>query len=172
MSSENQSLSAKQMVNIQDVDHFHFTIITAEWNKDITSALEAGCVETLKANGVPDTNIKRLSVPGSWELISAAKIAVSNINTSAIICIGAVIQGGTPHFEYICQGVTQGLASLSSSQNIPIIYGVLTLNTIEQAIDRSGGRLGNKGVEAAVTALQMANYRRNLTSKSENKARL
>ena len=154
------------MVNIPDVDHFHFTIITAEWNTEITSALKAGCVETLKANGVPDSNIKLLSVPGSWELISAARIAVSNIKTSAIICIGAVIQGGTPHFEYICQGVTQGLANLSSSQNIPIIYGVLTLNTMEQAIERSGGRLGNKGVEAAVTALEMAEYRRNLNRNS------
>ena len=166
MSSEHQSLSSFQMVNIPDVDHFHFTIITAEWNTEITSALKAGCVETLKANGVPDSNIKLLSVPGSWELISAARIAVSNIKTSAIICIGAVIQGGTPHFEYICQGVTQGLANLSSSQNIPIIYGVLTLNTMEQAIERSGGRLGNKGVEAAVTALEMAEYRRNLNRNS------
>lgn len=160
MSSENQSLSAKKMVNINDVDHFHFTIITAQWNEEITSSLKTACIETLNANGIPSENIKLLSVPGSWELISAAKIAVSNIKTSAVICIGAVIQGGTPHFEYICQGVTQGLANLSSNQDIPIVYGVLTLNTMDQAKDRSGGRLGNKGVEAAVTALEMANYKR------------
>lgn len=166
MSSEHQSLSSIQMVNIPDVDHFHFTIITATWNTEITSALEHGCLDTLIKNGVSNENIRLLKVPGSWELISAARNVVSTTNTSAVICIGAVIQGGTPHFEYICQGVTQGLANLSSSQNIPIIYGVLTLNTMEQAIERSGGRLGNKGVEAAVTALEMAEYRRNLNRNS------
>ncbi|MEX1189729.1 MAG: 6,7-dimethyl-8-ribityllumazine synthase [Bacteroidia bacterium] len=163
MSSEHQSLSSIQMVNIPDVDHFHFTIITATWNSDITSALEQGCIDTLKQNGVSDERIRIIRVPGSWELISAARNVITMTNTSAVICIGAVIQGGTPHFEYICQGVTDGLARLCSTQDVPVIYGVLTLNTMEQAIERSGGRLGNKGDEAAITALEMANMRRELS---------
>ena len=150
------------MVNIPDVDHFHFTIITATWNTEITSALEQGCMNTLVKNGVLEENIRIIKVPGSWELITAARNVISTTNTSAVICIGAVIQGGTPHFEYICQGVTSGLAHLCSSQDVPVIYGILTLNTMEQAIERSGGRLGNKGDEAAITALEMANLRREL----------
>jgi 6,7-dimethyl-8-ribityllumazine synthase len=162
MSSEHQSLSAKQMVNISDVDHFHFTIITAQWNHEITSALQAGCLATLKRNGVPEQNITIWSVPGSWELISATRMVLEQGQTSAIICIGAVIRGGTPHFEYICQGLTQGLANFCSNQSIPVIYGVLTLNNMEEALERSGGRLGNKGDEAAITALEMAKLRREI----------
>jgi len=156
MSSANQSLSAKKMVNIDDVDHFHFTIITAQWNYEITGALEQGCVETLIANGVSKDRIKIIPVPGSWELISAARQTIAHGHTSAVICIGAVIRGGTPHFEYICQGVTVGLAHLCATQDIPVIYGILTLNDMQEAIDRSGGKYGNKGDEAAVTALEMA----------------
>jgi 6,7-dimethyl-8-ribityllumazine synthase len=103
-----------------------------------------------------------LSVPGSWELLSASKMVLEHSQTSAIICIGAVIRGGTPHFEYICQGLTEGLARLCTSQTIPVIYGVLTLNNMEEAMERSGGRLGNKGDEAAVAALEMVKLQRNL----------
>ncbi len=162
MSSENQSLSARQMVSIENVDHFHFTIITAQWNHSITSALERGCVETLKRSGVQESNIQIVSVPGSWELISAASMVLEQKKTSAVICIGAVIRGGTPHFEYICQGVTDGLSRLSSTQSIPVIYGVLTLNNMEEAMERSGGRLGNKGDEAAIAALEMVKLQRDL----------
>jgi 6,7-dimethyl-8-ribityllumazine synthase len=162
MSSANQSLSAKKMVNIDDVDHFHFTLITAQWNYEITGALEQGCVETLLANGVSKENIKIIAVPGSWELISAARQTLSQGHTSAVICIGAVIRGGTPHFEYICQGVTSGLAHLCATQDIPVVYGILTLNDMQEAIDRSGGKYGNKGDEAAVTALEMVDLSRKL----------
>jgi 6,7-dimethyl-8-ribityllumazine synthase len=162
MSSEKQSLSAKQMVSIENVDHFHFTVITAQWNHSITSALERGCIETLKRSGVQESNISVLSVPGSWELLSASKMVLEHSQTSAIICIGAVIRGGTPHFEYICQGLTEGLARLCTSQTIPVIYGVLTLNNMEEAMERSGGRLGNKGDEAAVAALEMVKLQRDL----------
>lgn len=163
MSSEHQSLSAKQMVSIENVDHFHFTVITAQWNHSVTSALEQGCIDTLIKSGVKKENIRVLSVPGSWELISAASMVVEQGNTSAVICIGAVIRGGTPHFEYICQGVTDGLSRLCSRQSIPVIYGVLTLNNMEEAVERSGGRLGNKGDEAAVAALEMVNLRRSIS---------
>ncbi len=156
MSSAHQNLSSIKMVNIPNVDHFSFTIITAQWNKEVTGALEIGCLETLLANGVKPENIQQLEVPGAWELISAAKMVLDSNNTNAVICIGAVIKGDTPHFEYICEGVTVGLAQLCANQSIPVIYGVLTVNNLQQALDRCGGIHGNKGDEAAVTALQMA----------------
>ena len=97
-----------------------------------------------------------MEVPSAWELISAAKMVLDRSKTHAVICIGAVIKGDTPHFEYICEGVTVGLAQLCANQSIPVIYGVLTVNNLQQALDRCGGTHGNKGDEAAVTALQMA----------------
>ena len=156
MSSAHQNLSSIKMVNISNVDHFSFTIITAQWNKEVTGALEIGCLETLISNGVKPENIQQLEVPGAWELISAAKMVSDRKSTNAVICIGAVIKGDTPHFEYICEGVTVGLAQLCANQSIPVIYGVLTVNNLQQALDRCGGIHGNKGDEAAVTALQMA----------------
>ena len=166
MSSAHQNLSSRKVVNIPNIDHFHFTIIVAQWNKEVTGALELGCVETLLLNGIPQSNIHILTVPGSWELISAARLAVIHSKTDAVICIGAVIKGDTPHFEYICQGVTNGLASLCSSQDIPVIFGVLTVNTLQQALDRCGGIHGNKGDEAAITAIELADLSRELKGKS------
>jgi 6,7-dimethyl-8-ribityllumazine synthase len=162
MSSAHQNLSSRKMVNIPHIDHFRFTVIVAQWNKEVTGALEQGCVETLLLNGIPKSNIQVLAVPGSWELISAARLAVTHSDTDAVICIGAVIKGDTPHFEYICQGVTNGLASLCASQDIPVVFGVLTVNTIQQALDRCGGIHGNKGDEAAITAIELADLSREL----------
>jgi len=163
MSSELQNLSSRKMVNVSDIDHFRFTVIVAKWNNEITGALEKGCVETLIQNGVLTENVRVLYVPGSWELISAARIALSHSKTDGIICIGTVIKGDTPHFEYICEGVTNGLAMLCAGSDIPVIFGVLTVNTLQQAVDRCGGKYGNKGDEAAVTALEMADLRRQFT---------
>jgi 6,7-dimethyl-8-ribityllumazine synthase len=163
MSSAHQNLSSTKMVNITNVDHFSFTIITAQWNKEITGALEKACLDTLLANGVKPENIQQLEVPGAWELTSAAKMVVDINTASAVICIGAVIKGDTPHFEYICQGVTNGLAQLCATQAIPVIYGVLTVNNLQQALDRCGGIHGNKGDEAAITALQMASLSHNIS---------
>jgi 6,7-dimethyl-8-ribityllumazine synthase len=162
MSSEHQNLSSKKMVNVKDIGHFRFTVIVSQWNDEITGALENGCINTLKDNGVLPENIQLLHVPGAWELISASKLALNNLKSDAVICIGAVIKGDTPHFEYICQGVTNGLAALSANQDVPVIFGVLTVNNLQQAVDRCGGELGNKGDEAAATALEMAALRRNL----------
>jgi 6,7-dimethyl-8-ribityllumazine synthase len=162
MSSAHQNLSSNKMVNAFSLDYFSFTVITAEWNNRITFALEAGCINTLKQNGANDENIRILRVPGSWELISAARWATQLQNNGAVICIGAVIKGDTPHFEYICQGLTAGLAQLNAQQNIPIIYGVLTVNTMEQAEERCGGKHGNKGDEAAYTAIKMVQLRQEL----------
>lgn len=160
MSSAHQNLSSEKMVNAPGVDHFRFTILVAQWNREVTGALEQGCVDTLLANGVKPENIHVAEVPGSWELISGATMAVQQNNSDAVICIGAVVRGDTPHFEYICQGVTQGLAHLCASQTIPVIYGVLTVNTMQQALDRCGGIHGNKGDEAASTAIRMALLRK------------
>jgi 6,7-dimethyl-8-ribityllumazine synthase len=165
MSSAHQNLSSRKMVNITNIDHFRFTIIVAQWNKEVTGELEKGCVETLLLNGIPQQNIRVLPVPGSWELISAARLAVTHSQTDAVICIGAVIKGDTPHFEYICQGVTNGLATLCSTQDIPVIFGVLTVNTLQQALDRCGGIHGNKGDEAAITAIELAALSRDIRSK-------
>jgi 6,7-dimethyl-8-ribityllumazine synthase len=156
MSSAHQNLSSNKMVNALSLDHFSFTIITAEWNNSITFTLESGCICTLKENGAKTENIHVIRVPGSWELISAARWATQHQKNGAVICIGAVIKGDTPHFDYICQGVTAGLAQLNAQQDIPVIYGILTVNTLEQAEERCGGKHGNKGDEAAYTAIKMA----------------
>lgn len=156
MSSIHQNLSSNKMVNAKNIGHFRFTIIKAAWNSEVTDALEQGCVETFLENGIPADHIRRITVPGSWELISAAHLAIHSEAVNAVVCIGAVVRGDTPHFDYICQGVTQGLAQLCSSQSVPVIYGVLTVNTMQQALDRCGGVHGNKGVEAAYTAIEMA----------------
>lgn len=156
MSSANQNLSANKMVNAGSIDHLHFTLVVASWNREVTLALETGCVDTLLANGARRKNIRVVYVPGSWELISGATQALRFSETHAVICIGAVVRGDTPHFDYICQGVTVGLAQLCASQPIPVIYGVLTVDTMQQALDRCGGIHGNKGDEAAATAIQMA----------------
>jgi 6,7-dimethyl-8-ribityllumazine synthase len=156
MSSAHQNLSSNKMVKALSLDHFSFTIITAEWNNSITFTLESGCISTLKENGAKTENIHVVRVPGSWELISAARWATQHQKNGAVICIGAVIKGDTPHFDYICQGVTAGLAQLNAQQDIPVIYGILTVNTLEQAEERCGGKHGNKGDEAAYTAIKMA----------------
>jgi len=164
MSSVNQNLSSRKMVNVADIDHFHFTVIVSRWNREVTAALEKGCMDTLSENGARLRNIQLLYVPGSWELISAARLAVSNTQTDAVICIGVVVRGDTPHFDYICQGVTNGLAQLNAGFDIPVIYSVLTVNTMQQALDRCGGIHGNKGDEAAATAMEMAALRRQIVT--------
>lgn len=160
MSSAHQNLSSGQLVNVPDIDQFHFTILVARWNRDITAELERGCIDTLVGAGARLRNIRVQYVPGSWELISAVRITLSRTETDAVICIGCVIRGETPHFDFICGGVTQGLATLCATQEIPVIYGVLTVDTMQQALDRCGGIHGNKGDEAAVTAVEMILFRR------------
>jgi len=155
MATSNQSLSLNRMVNAENVDHFRISIVVAEWNDQVTTPLFQGCLNTLIENGVKKENIFIYHVPGSWELISGARKALDKHNPDAVICIGCVIKGDTPHFEYICQGVTNGLAQLCAIQPIPVIYGVLTVLSLEQALERAGGIHGNKGDEAAYTALRM-----------------
>lgn len=135
-----------------------FGIVVAEWNKDITGALLDGCVSTLEKHGALPENIHVKTVPGSFELVYGAQQLCKNDGFDAIIILGSVIRGDTPHFDYICQGVTFGISRLNATQNIPVIFGLLTTDDHQQAVDRSGGRLGNKGDECAVDAIKMAKF--------------
>lgn len=133
-------------------------IVRTLWNSHITEALLAGAQDTLKAAGIEDDMIDVFEVPGAVELTFAAAKLVDTGNYDAIIILGCVIRGGTPHFDYVCQSVTQGNAFLNSDCDIPIIFGVLTVDTEQDALDRAGGKLGNKGAEAAQAALLMYDF--------------
>lgn len=145
-----------------------YAIAVADWNPQITHTLLQGAIDTLVKHGVKRQNINVVHVPGTFELTYAAKELQDEIlcfvedtklmRYKAVMVLGCVIQGDTPHFDYVCQGVTYGIAKLNTrSENCPVIFGVLTTNTLQQALDRAGGIHGNKGVEAAVTAIKMAN---------------
>lgn len=141
-----------------DTTNMRFGIVVSEWNNHITDRLLEGAVETLQANGVDASNITVSRVPGSYELIYGAAQMAKHGYVDAIIAIGCVIRGDTPHFDYICEGVTQGLAQLNATGSKPVIFGLITVNTPEQAEERAGGKLGNKGNEFAVTAIKMVDY--------------
>ena len=143
---------------LPDATQMRIAIVTTEWNCEITDRLVESAVRTLRDNGVDASNITIEYVPGSFELIFGAAPLVSAKRHDAIIAIGCVIRGETPHFDYICQGTTQGLASLNAQAEIPVVYGVLTVNNIEQALDRLGGKAGDKGAEFALTAIKMVAY--------------
>lgn len=149
------NLSSYNPYIVPSAEGMRFGIVVSEWNREITDSLLKGAVSTLKKHGVADHDIVIKHVPGSFELTAGAKWLAESENPDGIICLGCVIQGETPHFTYICEGVTQGITSLNLKYNIPFIFGVLTTNTPRQALDRAGGRLGNKGDEAAVTAIKM-----------------
>jgi 6,7-dimethyl-8-ribityllumazine synthase len=150
------NLSEYDPESVPDAGEMKFGIVVSDWNREITWSLLNGAVSTLKKHGAADKNIVIKHVPGSFELTLGAQFLAEYDDMDAIICIGCVIQGETPHFSYICQGVTHGITQLNMEYNIPFIFGVLTTNTQQQAIDRAGGKLGNKGDEAAVTAIKMA----------------
>ena len=134
-----------------------YAIAVAEWNWSITNALCNSAHNTLIECGVKEENIIEMCVPGTFELTFAAKKLQNENEYNAIIVLGCVIQGDTPHFDYVCQGVTQGITLLNANGKCPVIFGVLTTNTLQQAEERAGGKLGNKGVESAITAIKMAN---------------
>jgi 6,7-dimethyl-8-ribityllumazine synthase len=133
-----------------------FGIVVSDWNREITQALLEGAAKTLKKHGATDNNIVIKHVPGSFELTLGAQFLAEYDDLDAIICLGCIIQGETPHFSYICQSVTYGITKLNLEYNIPFIFGVLTTLNHDQALDRAGGKHGNKGDEAAVTAIKMA----------------
>lgn len=141
-----------------DTTNMRFGLVVSEWNNNITDVLLEGAVETLKANGVSDSNITVSRVPGSFELIFGAAQMAKYGYVDAVIAIGCVIRGDTPHFDYICEATSQGLAQLNATGSKPVIFGLITVNTLEQAEERAGGKLGNKGNEFAVTAIKMVDY--------------
>ena len=156
MASARSNLSDYNEANMPEASAFRFGIVVSEWNKDITHALYEGCFDTLVKHGVEPDNIRTVQVPGSFELPFGAKLLIANDKFDAVICLGCVIKGETSHNEYINQAVAGGLTNLSVLSSTPCIFGVLTPDTEEQALDRAGGKYGNKGVEAATTALRLA----------------
>ena len=171
MATQYQNLSdysADKMPSKSTTSRQEYAIAVADWNSEITHALLKGAIDTLVENGVNLKNINVVHVPGTFELTYAAKEFVNDYlcviesrkvqKYSAVIVLGCVIQGETPHFDFVCQGVTYGISKLNTqTENCPVVFGVLTTNTLEQAQDRAGGKHGNKGVEAAITAIKMAN---------------
>ncbi len=150
-----KNLSEYDIEKVPSAKGMKFGIIVAEWNYEITGALAEGACETLKKHGAEDKNIIVKHVPGTFELTLGAQYMAEYTDVDAVIALGCVIQGETRHFDFICAGVTQGMTDLNIKYNKPFIFGVLTTDNQQQALDRAGGRLGNKGDEAAVTAIKM-----------------
>jgi 6,7-dimethyl-8-ribityllumazine synthase len=147
---------------VPDAGKMRFGIVVSDWNRKVTHALLEAATITLKKHGATYNNIVIRHVPGSFELTLGAQFLAEYDDLDAIICLGCIIQGETPHFNYICQGVTQGITQLNLEYNIPFIFGVLTTLNLEQAMERAGGRHGNKGDEAAITAIKMAALQREM----------
>jgi 6,7-dimethyl-8-ribityllumazine synthase len=158
MATALHNLSEYDSNKVPDASNMCFGIVVAEWNPEITVALLDGCVKTLEKHGTLPENIHVKTVPGSFELVYGAQQMCKNDGFDAVIILGSVIRGETPHFDYICEGVTYGIAHLNAVQNIPVVYGLVTTNDLQQAQDRAGGRLGNKGDECAVVAIKMAKF--------------
>lgn len=154
-----KDLSQYDINSVADAAHMRFGIVVAEWNFEVTGALANGAVETLQKHGAKDENILLKYVPGTFELPLGGQFFAEHENVDAIILLGCVIQGETRHFDYICEGVAQGTKDLNLKYNKPFIFGVLTTDNQQQALDRAGGKHGNKGDEAAVTAIKMVDLK-------------
>ena len=150
------NLSYYDKTTIPNANNFRFGIVVSEWNPDITKNLQKGAIETLLDCGAKKENIISWEVPGSFELVYGCKKMLETLQLDAIIAIGNVIQGETKHFDFVCNGVTQGIVDLNVKYSTPVIFCVLTDNSKQQSIDRSGGKFGNKGIESAVAAIKMA----------------
>jgi 6,7-dimethyl-8-ribityllumazine synthase len=155
MSSSHKNLSEFEGNPVPDAAKFSFAIIWSEWNHEVTHALKEGAVNFLLKHGVLKENIVIKSVPGSYELTLGAHYALEKTTADAVITLGCVIQGETRHFDFICDAVANGITNLNIKYKKPVIFGVLTPDTMQQALDRSGGKHGNKGEEAAATAIKM-----------------
>lgn len=150
------SLSEQDLSSVPDASGMRFAIVVAEWNREITEKLKEGACQTLLRHGVSAEDITVVYVPGSFELVYGAGRVATALQPDAVIGIGSVIRGETPHFEYVCSGVTQGFAQLNAQGTIPFIFGLLTDDNLQQSIDRSGGKYGNKGDDCAIAAIKMA----------------
>ncbi len=159
MATANKNLSVYDKTTIPNAKNFRFGIVVSEWNDTITEGLYKGAVEALLDCGATAENIIRWDVPGSFELIYGSK-KMQEQDVDAVIAIGSVIQGETKHFDFVCEGVSQGIKDLNIIHDVPVIFCVLTDNNLQQAIERSGGKHGNKGTEAAIVAIKMAEIKR------------
>jgi 6,7-dimethyl-8-ribityllumazine synthase len=155
MSSVTKNLSTFEGSLVADAANYKFGLVVSEWNHEITNALKEGAIKTLLQYGALKENIINRAVPGSFELTLGAQYLAEFTDVDAIICLGCVIQGETRHFDFICDAVAKGITDLTITYNVPVIFGVLTPDTQQQAIDRAGGKHGNKGDEAAITAIKM-----------------
>ena len=164
MSSQLKNLSDFSHTEIPPAAPYRFGIVVAEWNAQITNALYQGAYQSLIKHGVLPDNIFNYAVPGSFELTSGADLLLKNLQLDAVICLGCVIQGETRHFDFICNAVANGISNVAIKYSKPVIFGVLTTDNQQQAIDRSGGIHGNKGDEAAITAIKMAHLAETLKS--------
>lgn len=159
MATENKNLSQYDKNKLPNVSQLSFGIVVSEWNEDVTEGLYQGAFDTLIDNGVNPNQIIRWDVPGSFELIYGCRKMMDRFpELAGIIAIGSVIQGETKHFDFVCEGVTQGIKDLNLRAKMPVIFCVLTDNNKQQSLDRSGGKHGNKGVEAAVAAIKMTDF--------------
>lgn len=155
MPGELRSGPVKSKVNLSSKK---IAIVLAEWNEEITEALYEGAVQTLLSSGLKKDNIIRKTVPGTFELSLGGLWMAEQEDIHAVICLGCVIQGDTPHFDYICQAVAYGITEAGLQTRKPVVFGVLTTLNKQQALERAGGKYGNKGEEAAITALRMLNF--------------
>ncbi len=158
MATKYHNLSEYDFQSVPDASGMKFGIVVSEWNYNITGALLRGAVETLQKHGAKEEDILVRTVPGSFELTFGAAQFIKQTDVDAVIALGCVVRGDTPHFDYVCQGATQGIAQLNATGDVPVIYGLITTNDMQQAEDRAGGRLGNKGDECAVTAIKMVDF--------------
>lgn len=159
------NLSDYNPENVPNGAAYSIGIVAAQWNNTITDAMLDGAKATLIAHGVRESNLLIYRVPGTFELPTAAQMMLRQRNLDAIICIGCVIQGETRHFDFICNAVSNGITRVSLDEGRPVIFSVLTTNNIEQAQERAGGKHGNKGIEGAISALQMCALQQSLTSR-------
>jgi 6,7-dimethyl-8-ribityllumazine synthase len=157
MSSAAKNLNEFRQDNIGSIRGKKIAVVTAEWNEEITFAMRDAAIEFLKSQGLEDHNLISLSVPGSFELLYGSVKAFEELRADAVVAIGCVIQGETPHFTFISQAVATGLAELNIRYKKPVIFGVLTTSTLDQARERAGGKHGNKGIEAAATLVKLLN---------------
>lgn len=167
MATINKNLSTYDKESIPNGADFRIGIVVSEWNENITGNLLKGAKEALLENGVLEENIEVHFVPGTYELPLATKILFENLTLDGAVCIGSVIQGETKHFDFVCESVTQGIKDVSLEYEKPAIFCVLTDNTMQQAIDRSGGKHGNKGIECAIACLKMIDFKRKIERKGE-----
>ncbi len=158
MATANKNLSEHKANQLPDISYKKFALVIAEWNEEITQALGTGAMSTLIRYGARKENIVIKYVPGSYELTLGAQWLAQDTSVDAVICLGCVIQGETPHFDYICQSVAQGIKDVALKYNKPVIFGVLTTLNLIQAQERAGGKHGNKGDEAAMTAIKMLGF--------------